>query len=157
MKADLPEGVLFSFCILQLLFGTLYVYQTRKLSPPLLKAYEYIRNSTPQDSRFLSPYTDLYLYTGRRVNWSLENNLPDLPHLFWKASPKEAEDILKRYEITHIFIPRDMVWNDSTVRNLGKYPRSFLEKLQSYNFLERIFSTEAADIWAVRSSVVKKE
>lgn len=157
LKREELKKIIFSFCILQLLIGTLYVYHTRKLSPQLLEAYEYIRDSTPQDSRFISPYTDVALYTKRVVNWSSENNLPDFPYLFWQASPQEAKDILTRDGITHILIPRDMVWDDSTVKNLGKYPASFVAKLQSFEFLEQIFSNEAVSIWAIRPSVVKKE
>ncbi|MDO8136266.1 MAG: glycosyltransferase family 39 protein [Candidatus Brocadiales bacterium] len=152
LKKEKLKKIIFSFCVLQMLIGTLYVYQVRKLSPPLIKAYEYIRNSTPQDSRFISPYTDVALHTRRGANWSSENNLPDLPYLFWRASPQEVEDILKEYGITHILVPRDMVWDDSAVKNLGKYPASFVARLQSFEFLEQIFSNEAVSIWAIRPS-----
>lgn len=157
LKNEKSKKIIFSFCVLQMLIGTLYVYQARKLSPPLIQAYEYIRNCTPQDSRFISPYTDVALHTRRGTNWSSENNFPDLPYLFWQANPQEARDILRRYGITHLFIPKDMVWNDSVVRNLGKYPLSFLGKLPSYNFMECVFSNKAADIWVVKSTVVEKE
>lgn len=150
-------NIIFALCILQMLISTLYVYQARKPSPLLIEAYNYIRLNTPPESSFLSPYADLSLYTNRTIMWNSDNTMPDLTYLFWNANSTEAMNILTRYKITHIFIPKSMLWDDSQVKNIGMYPKSFIEKISSFSFLERVFNNEDVSIWAVRPPLVKKE
>ncbi|MDO8136267.1 MAG: hypothetical protein Q6354_01395 [Candidatus Brocadiales bacterium] len=148
------KKALISLCILQMFISTLYVYNSRRLAPPIKEAYEFIRINTPKDSSILTTNTDIVIHSGRKVMWSSDGTMQYLPYLFWEAKDNEAFEILKAYRITHLFILKSDIWDDSVTKNIGKYPKSFVNKLQSFSFLKCIFDSEAVSIWAVEPTYV---
>lgn len=148
------RNVLVGLCIMQTLLATLHVYNARSFSPALKEAYEYIRIYTPDNSSILTTNTDIVINAERKVMWSSEGNMPDLPFLLWKANANQAESIFKKYGITHLFIDKHSIWDDTYTRNIGQYPRSFVAKLPDFDFLVCLFDNKAASLWAVKPAFV---
>jgi hypothetical protein len=143
-------GIIALVCMLQVAAASGYVVSKRRIHPGLEEAYRFVSERTPPDAIILHPGI-VAEYIQRRTAWYSTNRfMVDLPYLFWKANEKEALEILDRYGITNIFCTKDRIYDDREIRHTGGYPRSFLEKLETFGSVERIFENPKAILWKVR-------
>lgn len=133
----------------QFLGALAYVRVKRTIPPGIRSAYEYVKQKTPPDARFLVARSALSLYTGRKAIWQSEVSLTELDYLFWKANEKEALNILRRYEVDHIFVEKDRISGNLALKDLKNYPVTFVKRLGTFNSLHLVFENDAVTIWKV--------
>ena len=140
-------------------FGTVsyYVYVHRQIPPAVQEGFEYIRAHTLEDERIMYPEMNLAEWTGRPMIWESRISLAELPYLFWKADSAAALRILNRYGIGYILVDKSRIYDDSESHHLGGYPRSFVEKLQTFPFLQLVFENEALSLWKINERAKAKK
>ncbi len=136
-------------CFLQFSAADYYTYKKRHIPIGIKEAFHFIKTNTPTNSRFMVPEITLAEYGERGVIWYSSVSLAELPYLFWQANDEEALKILKRYDINYIMLLKNRVYDDSKIRHLGGYPKSFVEKIPRFSFLKFVFENDQTSIWKI--------
>lgn len=121
----------------------------RTLSAPMREAYRWVSTHTAPDAGLMCLNAVLSAQTGRRAIWHTEASLPEIGYLLWVADEPEAVRILQANAIHYVFVEKDRIYDDSSVRYLPGYPQSFLDKLAAWQSTKRVFENPAAVIWQV--------
>lgn len=140
--------LILGICLLQFLFVSGTVYLKRQIPEGVKAAFAFVRTHTLKESVFLYPEENLVLYTDRPIVWS---HMVEIPKLFWQSDGEGMKPILKQYGVSYVTIKKDRVYNDTSVRHTGGYPRSFVEKLPQQSFLTLVFDNSEVSIWEVGS------
>jgi len=140
-----------SLCFLQF-FSTLYfVDKERKVSPSETQYLTFIKNNTHADDRLLTP-EELFIsfYTERPTIWVNSFNYSGLrfDNMFWS---NETQKILNNMRIKYLVVEKKRIYVDSRIRHYGGWPKSFVDKLAVFPFLEKVFENDAVSIWKVKS------
>ncbi len=144
--------VIVILCLIQFMSTSIYVYQQRQISPEIKEGFEYIKKNVPVDANILYPEENLLIYAERKVVWSAvlyyryEKKL-GLDLLFWGKSTKEMNGILQYVGVSHILIKKSRIYDDSQVRHIGGYPRSFVERLPHLEGWMKIFENQELTLW----------
>jgi 4-amino-4-deoxy-L-arabinose transferase-like glycosyltransferase len=133
----------------QVAVGEAFVYSQRRLSPDMLAAYRWVAANTPSDAGVLCQNAVLTPMTGRRAIWRTPVSLPGIGFLLWQAREDEARRMLRRYGVDYVFVERLRIYDDSHERRLPDWPRSFVDKLETWPSMERVFRNKEAAIWRV--------
>ncbi len=137
-------------CLMQFVFSLWYVSSERRIPEGLKEAYAFIKESTPENARIMDPFgSQLAFYTGRISHWRSYCCYREMAYLFWQADEKETLKIMNRYGTNYVLVEKDNVYDDSKVRHLGRYPRSFVEKMKSFTFLKPVFENQSVSLWAI--------
>jgi hypothetical protein len=119
-----------------------YVGAQRTLTPGQRAVFEYLRTRTPQDARILYPGEVMILQARRQAVWSQLKN-PEEGNLYitgflCETDPERIRRLLRANAVTHICVEEWRVYADfGEVVGFG-YPRSFVERLRTLPFLERV-------------------
>lgn len=149
VKARWVRHLVVALALAQLLGSAYYVYDNRKIPQSIKTGYDYVRQHIPESAHLLSSKNRLVYYTNRYVLWYSYLSVREMPYLFWKANEAEAIDILRKYEISYLFVEKDSVYDDSKTRHLGGYPKTFMQKISTFPRFELIYENEAVSIWHI--------
>lgn len=148
IKRKGPLALFISLCVVQFFASSYYTYEQRHIPKGLANAYEYIELNTPEDCRIMATEGGcLTLNTNRRCVWNSPVSLHELPYLLWKANSEEMLKILNRYGIDYILVEKDRIYDDSDIRQIGGYPKSFVDQLASFSCLRLIYENKDASLW----------
>ena len=151
VKSRFLRRALLVLCLVQFLIASGYIYSKRKVPDDKAEAYRFVKESLHADARIMAVNDSALAFrTGRISQWTSAFCYRELDYLFWKADEEEALRIISRYGTDYILIENDRVYDDSVTRHLHDYPKSFVDKLPGFPFLEKIYSNEAVSIWKVR-------
>lgn len=139
-------------CIAQFSVAASYTFLQRRIPPAVKQAYEFIRENTPADARIMCTKNALALHAERVTMWESYASLVEMPYLLWSADEKEVLEILGRYKIGYIFVEKDRIYDDQKISHLGGYPKSFVNKVSSFDSLKLVFENEAVSIWKITQS-----
>lgn len=142
-------GIIIIVGFMQFFMALAYVYTQRKIPKEIWDSYEFIKQSTPMSSRFMST-PDVAVYTDRKSSWSGDVSLSEQPYLFWRADDAEAKEILEYNGIDYIYVDKNRIRDDSNgLHDIKFYPLSFIKKLPHFSFLNLVFKNERVSIWEV--------
>jgi hypothetical protein len=107
--------------------------------------------------------------TERRLIWSsffyveqyiLMNRYPeyqwwDMSRMFfWNPNIEDLKRSLRVNKVDYIVIKKTRVYDDSRVKHLGGYPKSFVQKMPGFAFLKLVFNNKGMSIWEVQKEVL---
>lgn len=148
--------VLLSVAFAQIFVTAVYIKQARTIPEPLHEAYNFLSTVYPANQVIFSNKAALSVYTPHICIWSKYKMVKNLEKLYWSEDDEEILKVLKDYKVRYLFVEKDMIFDDSKIRNTGGYPKSFVGKLPQIPFLELVYSNSAADIWKVETTKTKK-
>ena len=144
--------VVFVLCAVQFLSVLLFVYDQRQLNLSEREALSYIRDKIPTDSRILTP-EELFIsyYTDRPTVWlnSFVNDDISFLNLLWGTEGAVKREILHRYKIAYVAVQKLRIYDDSTVRHTGGYPKSLVKKFPTLPFLKKVYENDFLSMWSV--------
>lgn len=146
LKARWVRHLVVALALAQLVGSAYYVHDNRKIPQSIKAGYDYVRQHIPENAHLLSSKNRLVYYTNRYVLWYSYLSVREMPYLFWKANETEAIDILRKYEISYLFVEKDIVYDDSKTRHLGGYPKTFIQKISTFSRFEPVFENEGVSI-----------
>ncbi|MCX5648245.1 MAG: glycosyltransferase family 39 protein [Planctomycetota bacterium] len=127
----------------------------RTLTPGQRAVFEHLRTRTPPDDRILYPGEVMILQTRRQAVWSQLKN-PEtgrgcITGFLGETDPERIRRLLRANAVTHICIDERRVYVDrGEVVGFG-YPRSFVERLRTLPFLERVEGEwPGIELWHVK-------
>jgi len=132
-----------------------YVRAQRTLAPSQRAVFEYLRTRTPQDARIMYPGEVMILQARRQAVWSqLKNPGTGRVHITWllrETDPERIRRLLRANAVTHICVDERHVYADrGEVVGFG-YPRSFVERLRTLPFVEKVEGDwSGIELWRVK-------
>jgi len=132
-----------------------YVGAQRILTPGQRAVFEYLRTRTPQDTRILYPGEVMILQARRQAVWSQlrdpETGLMYIPGLLRETDPERIRRWIAANAVTHICVDERRVYADfGEVVGFG-YPRSFVERLRTLPFVEKVEGDwPGIELWRVK-------
>ncbi len=142
--------VLFTACLMQFLAVGIYTYNMRIIPAGLKQAYIYIRDNSDESSRVMCSKNALSLYGNRYSIWLGVPSLHELNYLFWQADEFDMLRIFKKYDINYILAEKDKIYDDTSVRHTGGYPKSFINKIYSGKIFTLIQENNDAILWKIK-------
>ena len=127
----------------------------RTLTPGQRAVFEYLRTRTPPDDRILYPGEVMVAQARRQAVWSqLKNPETDrgcITGFLRETDPERIRRWLRANAVTHICVDERRVYVDrGEVVGFG-YPRSFVERLPTLPFLERVEGDwPGIELWHVK-------
>ncbi len=132
-----------------------YVGAQRTLTPGQRAVFEYLRTRTPLDARILYPGEVMVAQARRQAVWSQMKN-PETGSVYVtgflrETDPERIRRLLRANAVTHICVDERRVYADfGEVVGFG-YPRSFVERLRTLPFLERVEGDwPGMELWRVK-------
>jgi len=132
-----------------------YVRAQRTLTPGQRAVFEYLRTRTPQDDRILYPAEVMSLRTRREALWSQlknpETGRSRITLFLREKDPDQLQEWLRINGVTYICIDGGYVYEDRTEIVGFGYPRSFVERLRTLPFLEKVSGDwPGMELWKVK-------
>jgi hypothetical protein len=141
------------------------------------EGFSYIRTHVSRDAVVMYPEYILLEATERRFIWFsffyleqhiLINRYPgyqwdryseykwsDMSRVFfWNPNVEDLKRSLRLNKVDYIVIKKNRIYDDSKVKHLGGYPRSFVQKMQEFTFLKLVFENRGMSIWRVLNEPV---
>ena len=69
--------------------------------------------------------------------------------MFWSKREDDIKETMKINRLDYIVIDKSRIYDDTVVKHFGGYPKSFVERLPTLPFVEKIFENQAMSIWVV--------
>jgi len=134
-----------------------YVGAQRTLAPGQRAVFEYLRTRTPKDARILYPGEVMVAKARRQAVWSQlkdpESNLSraTITELLGETDPERIRRLLRANGMTHICVEKSRVYADcGEIVGFG-YPRSFVERLRTLPFVEKVGGDwPGVELWRVK-------
>ncbi|HUX02408.1 MAG TPA: glycosyltransferase family 39 protein [Phycisphaerae bacterium] len=132
-----------------------YVKAQRSLAPGQRAVFAYLRDEMPPDTRILYPGEVMVAQTKRRAVWSqLKNPETDTIYItgfLRETDPERIQAILDFNGVDYICVDERRVYKDrGEVVGFG-YPRSFVKRLPTLPFLERVEGDwPGIELWHVK-------
>ncbi|MGA2916370.1 MAG: glycosyltransferase family 39 protein [Sedimentisphaerales bacterium] len=140
--------IIIFLCFSQFISTVLFVRINRQIPKDIEDGFTYLKNNTSEDALIVYPEYIMIEKTNRRFAWA--GNLPEvLQNLFWSKDDNEIKDSLKSFNVNFIAIKKSRVYDDSKVHYFGGYPKSFVERLPSFDFVKLVFENKEMSIWKV--------
>jgi 4-amino-4-deoxy-L-arabinose transferase-like glycosyltransferase len=144
--------LVWGFCGVQFLSALLFVYNQRQITFPEEEMLNYIESEVSSDARILTP-EELFVsyYTRRPTVWvnSFQSDVSEFYYVLWGDDEYGVKSVLEEYGVRYVLIQEARVYDDATQRHSGGYPKSFVEKLPTLPFLDKVYENEALSIWKV--------
>ena len=157
--------LIIGICLVQ--FGTTlaYVRVERHVPEDIKEGFSYIKAKIPRDALLMYPEYNLLEATKRRFIWSsffdvedqlLRNNYPEYRDrdvsrmFFWNSNTEDLMRSLRINKLDYIVVKKSRVYDDSKVKHLGGYPKSFVQRMPELPFLKLVFENNGMSIWEVR-------
>jgi len=133
-----------------------YVKAQRTLTPGQRAVFQYLQTRTPKDARILYPGEVMVAQTRRQAVWSQLRD-PETDHpssivqFLAETDPDEIRTLLDANAVTHICIDEKRVYEDcGEIVGFG-YPRSFVERLRTLPFVEKVEGDwPGVELWRVK-------
>jgi hypothetical protein len=132
-----------------------HVRAQRTLTPGQRALFAYLRSETPTDVRILYPGEAMILQTRRQAVWSQLKN-PETGSVYItgflsETNPERIRRLLRANAVTHICVDERRVYEETgEVVGFG-YPRSFVERLPTLPFLEKVKGEwPGIELWHVK-------
>jgi 4-amino-4-deoxy-L-arabinose transferase-like glycosyltransferase len=132
-----------------------YVRAQRTLAPGQRAVFKYLRTRTPPDARILYPGEVMILQARRQAVWSQlkdpETGRVYIPGFLRETDPERIRRWIGANAVTHICVEERRVYADfGEVVGFG-YPRSFVKRLPTLPFLERVEGDwPGIELWRVK-------
>ncbi len=99
-----------------------------------------------------SSFFDLerHILTNRYPNW--EGKMEYL--FFWNTNNEDLMRSLRINKLDYIVIKKSKVYDDTNIKHLGGYPKSFVQRMPKLPFLKCIFENSGISIWEVKKDVL---
>jgi 4-amino-4-deoxy-L-arabinose transferase-like glycosyltransferase len=171
------SALILIICLAQ--FGTTlaYIHVQRQMPAEIKEGFSYIRTHVSRDAVVMYPEYILLEATERRFIWFsffyleqhiLINRYPgyqwdryseykwsDMSRVFfWNPNVEDLKRSLRLNKVDYIVIKKNRIYDDSKVKHLGGYPRSFVQKMQEFTFLKLVFENRGMSIWRVLNEPV---
>jgi hypothetical protein len=131
------------------------VNRARHLDAGQRAVFEYLRTRTSQDDRILYPGEVMILQARRQAVWYKLKN-PEKGHVYItgflrETDPERIRRLLGANGVTYICIDEQRVYADCGEVVAFGYPRSFVERLPTLPFLERVEGDwPGVELWRVK-------
>lgn len=139
---------------LQFISASIYISSQRRIDSDMSDTFNYIKTQIPRTPvhKILTPDDRIIpYYTNRLATWPIDYPKEETINLLFGGSEKSALKILKTHNITYILIDKSRIYDDSKVKHFSGYPKSFVDKISSYDSLEKVFENRDVCIWKVQS------
>lgn len=148
LNKRLFKGILISLCCLQLISTSLFVRTKRLIAPGIKEGFSYLKENTPADAVIIYPEYLILELANRRFVWA--GYLPTaIRDIFYSTDYDTIERLLRSHNISYIAIKKSRVFDDTKLKHLGGYPKSFVEKLPKLPFLKLVFDNNEMSIWKI--------
>jgi len=132
-------------CVIQFFAAGFYLNMQRRIPPEFKAGFNYIKNNSPEHSLVLYPALIFNEATGRPMVWT---RFPSLDTLFW-GDEAAAKEVVKKGNVSYIFIDQDRIYDDARTRSYSGYPESFIKRAPKLNFLTLVFENKKVMIFKV--------
>ncbi len=151
-------------CLVQFGATLTYVRTQRQIPHEIKEGFSYIKVQIPRDALLMYPEYSLLEATERRFIWSsffdveqhlLANEYPeyhgDINRMFfWNSNIDDVMRSLRINKVDYIVVKKSRIYDDSVVKHLGGYPKSFIRRMPELPFLKLVFENKGMSIWEVR-------
>jgi len=127
----------------------------RRLTPSQQAVFEYLRTETPADARVIYPGEVLVAQAKRQAVWSQlrdpETGAACITGFLREKQPEKVWAILDYNAVTYVCVDPTWVYRDGAqVVGFG-YPESFVKRLATFPFLERVAGDwPGIELWKVK-------
>ncbi len=141
--------ILIAGCFIQYAVGAAFIHNKRTIPEELMEAYDFVRENINTNGSLLSIERAVSIYTGRKTTYHSEASLYEIGYLFFEADEEEVADILYRHNISHLFIKKNRIYQDTPYnRHILGFPKSLIERLNiSDSYFKKIFENNEAIIF----------
>ncbi len=129
--------------------GKIFVMQgVKSFSPDFIKANDWIKLNTPEDSTILSLWTAHTVYlSGRKATWSM----PELNDILLSGKDETVMPILKKHGIDYILVAKFSI----QIQDYSQvYPLKFVVYLEGSKNFTKIFENDGTIIYKINSEGV---
>ncbi len=151
-------------CLVQFGATLAYVRIERQIPKEIKEGFSYIKIQIPRDALLMYPEYNLLEATERRFIWSsffdveqhlLAKKYPDYHGemsrvFFWNSNIEDVMRSLRVNKVDYIVVKKSRIYDDSTAKHLGGYPKNFIRKMPELPFLKLVFENKGMSIWEVR-------
>jgi hypothetical protein len=156
--------LIFFVCLAQFGGTLVYVHGQRRIPEELREGFSYIRTHIPKDALLIYPEYILSEVTGRRFVWSsffeidqhmIKRKYRKYPSdwsrmFFWNSNTEDMMRSLRINKVDYIVVKKSRIYDDSKVKHLGGYPKSFVQRMPGLPFLKLVLENNGMSIWEVR-------
>jgi len=161
--------LIIAVCVVQFGATLAYIHVQRRMPEEIREGFSYVRAHIPKDALLIYPEYIMVEATERRFVWFsffymeqyiLMNRYPEYQWwdmsrvFFWNPNVEDLERSLRVNKVDYIVIKKTRVYDDSRVKHLGGYPKSFVQKMPALAFLKLVFNNKGISIWEVQKDVL---
>ncbi|MCM8800338.1 MAG: glycosyltransferase family 39 protein [Candidatus Omnitrophica bacterium] len=139
---------IFTLCFIQFISTLIYVNMKRHIPKDLKEGFNYLKYNTANDSLILYPGHIILEISERKVLWSRKGCLI-LNELFWSEEKDKIINSIFGLGIDYIMIDKDRIYDDSISHHYGGYPKSFVERLPNFDFIDLVFKNNKIKIFKI--------
>jgi hypothetical protein len=137
-------------CFLQFSGTLLHVRAQRQIPQGIKDGFNYLRENTARDALIMYPEYVILEQTNRKFVWSRLHYLRlRLIDIFWIKDDDMIKELLTSCDVGYIAVKKSRIYDDSKVRHIGGYPKSFVERLSELSCVESVFDNKDMEIWKV--------
>ena len=140
-------------CLIQYAVGIAFIHNKRTIPKELMEAYDFVRENIKTDGSLFSIERAVSIYTGKKTIYHSEASLYEIGYLLFEADEEEVADILRRHNISHLFIKKSRIYQDTPYnRNIMGFPKSFIDRLNTFNsYFKKKFENNEAVIFELKT------
>ncbi|MEW6170173.1 MAG: hypothetical protein AB1472_01225 [Candidatus Omnitrophota bacterium] len=153
IKKDFIKKIIIGLCIMQILSSGIYIYSKRQISMEEKEAFRYIKENIPDKQLIMYPGPIILEETEKIAVWGA---FYLLPYFFW-GTENDMKKIIEINKLRYVAIKNAKIYDDAQEKHLGGYPRSFVEKLSSLDFIKCIYKNNAISIWQIDRNLTKSK
>lgn len=164
IKKKWAPVLIVGICLVQFGATLAYVHIERQIPKEIKEGFSYVKIQIPRDALLMYPEHSLLGATERRVIWRaffdveqqlLKNKYPEYQGdtsrmFFWDPNIEDLMRSLRINKVDYIVVKKSRIYDDSKVKHLGGYPKSFVRRMPELPFLKLVFENKGMNIWEVR-------
>jgi hypothetical protein len=141
-----------------------YVRIERQIPKEIKEGFSYIKIQIPREALLMYPEYSLLEATERRFIWTsffdveqhlLKNRYAEYQGdmsrvFFWNSNTEDLMRSLRINKLDYIVVKKSRIYDDSKIKHLGGYPKSFVQRMPRLPFLKLVFENNGISIWEVR-------
>jgi len=151
-------------CLVQFGATLAYVRIERQIPKEIKEGFSYIKIQIPREALLMYPEYSLLEATERRFIWTsffdveqhlLKNRYAEYQGdmsrvFFWNSNTEDLMRSLRINKLDYIVVKKSRIYDDSKIKHLGGYPKSFVQRMPRLPFLKLVFENNGMSIWEVR-------
>jgi len=158
-------------CLFQFGATLAYVHRERQVPKDIKEGLSYIRTYLPKEALFMYPEYIFVEATERKFIWDsffyVESLIlagrygsyqgTDMNYaFFWNTHEEDLRRSLRVNKVDYIVIKKSRIYDDSKVKHFGGYPKSFVQRLPTFQFLRLTYENPGISIWEVCRDALRR-